>query len=265
MSSVIMQYGICLQSFVPVRYSQSEKSEMISQLLFGETYTIIEQGLNWIKIRCSYDNYTGWIDLINSHGISEESFISINQSQQNTLDGRMVQLTLENKTCMTIVAGSDLPFYHPDRNGFEIDNIAFRFNEKPETGREKASVESVIKTAKAFFNVPYLWGGRSLFGIDCSGLTQVVFKINHIKIPRDTSQQVLSGKPVDRFEDAQQGDLVFLRNDKGKICHVGILMTQNQILHASGHVRMDQLDPKGIFNTEKQQYTHRFDCIRRLI
>ena len=143
-------------------------------------------------------------------------------------------------------------------------NLAL-LNEKPETGPEGASVESVLHTAKTFLNVPYLWGGRSLFGIDCSGLTQVVFKINHIKIPRDASQQVLSGKPVDRFEDARQGDLAFFRNEEGKISHVGILMAQNQILHASGCVRMDQFDSKGIFNTEKQLYTHRFECIRRVI
>ena len=260
-----MQYGICLQSFIPVRYSQSEKSEMISQLLFGETYTIIEKDLNWIKIRCTYDNYTGWIDLINANGISEASFTSINQSQQFILDGNMVQLTLENKTSMTIVPGSNLPFYHPERDVFEIEKTAFRLDEKPETGPHTATVESVMHTAKTFFNVPYLWGGRSLFGIDCSGLTQVVFKINQIKIPRDTGQQVLSGKPVDRFEDARQGDLVFFKNEKGKISHTGILMAQNQILHASGFVRVDQIDPNGIFNVEKQQYTHQLDCVRRFI
>jgi cell wall-associated NlpC family hydrolase len=122
-----------------------------------------------------------------------------------------------------------------------------------------------LYTAKCFLNVPYLWGGRSLFGIDCSGLTQVVFKINHIKIPRDTSQQVLSGKPVDRFEDARQGDLAFFSNEEGKISHVGILMAPDRILHASGYVRIDQFDSKGIFNTKKQLYTHRFNCIRRLL
>lgn len=238
---------------------------MTNQLLFGETYSILEQGLNWIKVRCSYDNYTGWIDLTSAHGISEELFFRINKLPEVVLDGKMIHLTLDNNTCIAIVPGSNLPFYNPNKNMVVIDEIAFLLNEKPETGPVEASAESVLLTAKTFLNVPYLWGGRSLFGIDCSGLTQVVFKINHIKIPRNASQQVLSGKPVDRFEDARQGDLAFFRNEEGKISHVGILMTQNQILHASGCVRMDQLDSKGIFNTEKQLHTHRFECIRRFI
>jgi hypothetical protein len=238
---------------------------MTSQLLFGETYSIIGQRSNWIKIRCSYDSYTGWIDFATAYQIPENIFISIREMQPVILDKKMICIIPENQFCMTIVPGSNLPFYHADKQTLIIQELTFMFKEKPVTGPEVASGESVISTAKAFLNAPYLWGGRSLFGIDCSGLTQVVFKINSVKIPRDTGRQVLSGKPVDKFEDARQGDLAFFGNKEGNISHVGILMAKNQILHASGHVRIDRLDAKGIFNADKQCYTHRFECIRRLL
>jgi hypothetical protein len=260
-----MKYGICLQSFITVRYSQTDKSEMTSQLLFGETYTVLEQGKDWLRIICAFDNYAGWIDKVSAHSLSEESFVKINQCPQVTLDRKIIKLTFGKKTCITILPGSDLPFYNPSVNGLEIDKNKFILKDRPETGAEKATDESLMHTAEAFINVSYLWGGRSLYGIDCSGLTQVVFKINHIKIPRDVSQQVFSGKVIDRLEDAKQGDLAFFSNEEGNVSHVGILMSDNKILHASGYVRMDRLDAKGIFHSEKQIYTHRLYCLRRLL
>ena len=259
-----MKYGICLQSVIPVRQSQTEKSEQVSQLLFGETYTVIEQESNWIKIRCTFDDFTGWIDRNTAHGLSEESFFRINQIPQPVLDRKVIKLVLENGTCMTILPGSDLPFYDPTLNGFRIDKKTFQLNEKPETGAEIATIASVTDTAKEFMNAPYLWGGRSFFGIDCSGFTQVVFKINHIKVPRNASQQAFSGKPVNRLENAWPGDVAFFINEEGDICHVGIIMAHNKIIHASGHVRLDPIDSTGIFNAERQNYSHHLECIRRV-
>ncbi len=260
-----MKYGICLQSFIPVRYSQTDKSEMISQLLFGETYTVTEKRLNWLKIRSCYDNYTGWIDIVNASGITEKSFIKINRLPRIILDREAIELTLENKTCLTISPGSELPFYNPSSNSFKIGRKNFLLDGNPETGAEIASVDSVLHTAEKFLNVPYLWGGRSVFGTDCSGFTQIVFKINHIQLPRDASQQVFSGKSVRRFENARPGDLAFFSNEEGKICHVGIIMTDDKIIHASGQVRIDQIDSSGIFNTVKQNYSHHLKCIRRVL
>lgn len=260
-----MKYGICLQSFIPVRYSQTDKSEMISQLLFGETYTVIEKRINWLKIRCSYDNYTGWIDTMNAYRITEKSFIKINRLPRIILDSKVIKLTLEDRTCLAISPGSELPFYDAYSNSLKIDRKNFQLDGKPETGSEIASVDSVMVTAEKFLNVPYLWGGRSVFGTDCSGFTQIVFKINHIQLPRDTGQQVLSGKSVRRFENVWPGDLAFFSNKEGKICHVGIIMGDNKIIHASGQVRMDQIDSSGIFNTEKQNYSHHLECIRRVL
>ncbi len=260
-----MNHGICLQSFIPVRFSPSEKSEMTNQLLFGETFSVTEQASTFIKIRCSFDGYVGWIDPAGAHGISEDLYNNLNELPQVILDRKLLLLTLEDKSKLTILPGSVLPYYQSGMKIFEIDKITFRCDEKPEIGKESPSAESILLTARAFLNVPYLWGGRSFFGTDCSGFTQVVFKINHIKIPRDTRQQVFSGKPVLSIEDAQAGDLAFFTNEEGKISHVGILTAQNQIIHASGHVRADQLDSKGIFMAEKGKYSHRLECLRRLL
>ncbi|MBN2212652.1 MAG: C40 family peptidase [Bacteroidales bacterium] len=260
-----MKHGICLQSFIPVRFSQTDKSEMTNQLLFGETYTIIEKESKWLKIRCSYDNYTGWIDGPDVHPLTEDTFNKITRKPQLITDREVMELTLENKSRMLISPGSDLPLYDPSLNGFTINKKTYLLGKKPETGAETPSVESVLHTARKFINVPYLWGGRSVFGTDCSGFTQIVFKIHHVKIPRDASQQAFSGKYINRFEDAWPGDLAFFGNEEGNIIHVGIIMENNIIIHASGHVRTDHIDSTGIFNTEKQNYSHHLECIRRVL
>ena len=119
--------------------------------------------------------------------------------------------------------------------------------------------------AQSLLNVPYQWGGRSPMGMDCSGFTQVVFKILGKKLLRDAWQQAEQGVLVNFIEEIQPGDLVFFDNEEGRIIHVGIALANHKIIHASGCVRIDNLDHHGIYNTETRKYSHNLRIIKRVL
>ena len=123
----------------------------------------------------------------------------------------------------------------------------------------------LVHDAMQFLNAPYLWGGRSLFGIDCSGLVQMAYKLKNIRLKRDASQQAEQGEAVASLEEAEPGDLAFFENEVGRICHVGILIDRQKILHCSGRVRNDLIDQQGIFHNDLHEYTHKLKMIRRII
>jgi cell wall-associated NlpC family hydrolase len=118
--------------------------------------------------------------------------------------------------------------------------------------------------ALEFLNVPYLWGGKSVFGIDCSGFVQLVFRLYDLNLPRDAYQQAEIGELIDSKE-ARQGDLAYFTNEKGKIIHVGIVLDNETIIHASGRVRIDQLTKSGIYNSDYCKETHKLHFIKRVL
>ena len=115
-----------------------------------------------------------------------------------------------------------------------------------------------------YLNAPYLWGGRSPFGIDCSGFTQLVFKFAGIKLQRDAYQQGGQGSIINFIEEVQPGDLAFFSNDEGAIIHVGIMLKDNRIIHSSGKVRIDKIDHFGIYNAETKKHSHLLKLIKRM-
>jgi hypothetical protein len=123
----------------------------------------------------------------------------------------------------------------------------------------------LIETASMYLNTPYLWGGKSPFGIDCSGFTQMVYKINGYELKRDASQQAAQGEVLSFIEESEPGDLAFFDNSEGEIIHVGIILKNNYIIHAHGCVRIDRLDQSGIYNTEQNRHTHRLRVIKKII
>ena len=134
------------------------------------------------------------------------------------------------------------------------------------TYKKPANVRKVmIDQALKYFNAPYLWGGRSPLGIDCSGLTQIIYKMAGYAIPRDAGQQVHCGKALSFIEETKPGDLAFFDNDEGRIIHVGIIWEKNKIIHASGKVRIDNVDQFGIYNLETKRYTHQMRVMKRII
>ncbi|PWL28958.1 C40 family peptidase [uncultured Roseivirga sp.] len=257
-----IDYGVQRLSLVPMRAKPSDASEMISQLLFGEHYVVLEESEDrkWLKISNAYDNYEGWIDKKQHHHISKEYFDQISETEYKVCID-LISKILFKQQINHIVAGSVLPLLN---NPIFKDEENVAFNGMSKTLYQKWGVTTLLNQATKYLNTPYLWGGKSPFGIDCSGFTQVVFKTGGHKLPRDSSQQILKGKEIG-LEDRRGGDLAFFTNTEGKMNHVGILMDENRIIHASGKVRIDEFDEKGIRNVEKNAYTHHFYKLKRII
>lgn len=235
-----MTKGICNVSIAPLRADSSDKSEIVSQLLYGESADIIEVKDNWTKIITHYDNYEAWMDTKQISPVSDEFVIS----RKKNLVKEPFQSTMTESGKVLLSMGSEVNF----------ETIA------PTRGRDLS--ESIVNCAKEFLNVPYLWGGKSFFGIDCSGFTQIIYKIHGIKIPRDTYQQAEIGDALTFIEEAKPGDLAFFENKEGRIHHVGIILADQKIIHAHGKVRIDSLDSTGIFNKDQNKHTHKLRFIR---
>jgi cell wall-associated NlpC family hydrolase len=259
----VKKHGICTVACAPIRARAEDSSEMISQLLFGETFTLMtKKDKSWIKVACTYDGYEGWMDLKQATLLTEAEIKKLQTNVSVSTD--VISFLINEKISFPILLGSSLPSY--DGMSFKMPMNKYVFNGNainPET--QKVSIDFAMKIAKKYLNAPYLWGGRSPFGIDCSGFAQTIFKLLHIPLPRDAYQQVSLGKMIDFVDDTQDGDLAFFDNADGKIIHVGIVLSGGEIIHSSGKVRIDKLDHEGIYNRETKKYTHKLRYIKRLL
>ncbi len=252
-------FGICNLGIVPIRSEASDRSEMVSQLLFGDAFKIIETSPKWTKIQTAFDSYEGWIDNKQFQKITENQYHLLENSE-NVLNGELIDfISYETNQLMPIPLGSSLNFL--DINEINISN--FQFEGKKECGVKPK--DNLLKTAFLYLNAPYLWGGKTPFGIDCSGFTQMVYKLNGYKLLRDASQQALQGEALSFIEESEPGDLAFFDNDEGNIIHVGIMMENNYIIHASGKVRIDRIDHLGIYNVDTGRHTHKLRVIKKVI
>lgn len=253
-----MENYICENVFVPLRSGPSHKAEMLSQVLFGEKYSIIDKAGKWIKIEIIFDKYQGWIDMDHLQHSPTEGV-----SCGHVLN-RSLLCYKNDKTKMVLEAGCEV--FNPD---FE-DKVFLVGNNQYTTDHEFSNSyistnDSFADTALKYINSPYIWGGRIPSGIDCSGFTQLVYKIQGIPIPRDSRQQNEIGKNIDFIDQAEPGDLVFFDNEKGRISHVGMILAKGLVIHASGRVRIDSIDHQGIFKTEIGGYSHKLRTIRRVV
>ena len=256
-----MHYGICNLSIIPLRIEPDDASEMVSQLLFGEHFKVLEIRKNWSKIRVAFDNYEGWIDNKQYEEISEENFVSIENSN-SVLSGDIIDFaTKADQSFLTIPFGSCLPFYN--KQHLVINTTNYQYEGK--IFDKKLPKNAIIEIAYNFLNTPYLWGGKSPFGIDCSGFTQMVYKLCGYKLLRDASQQATQGEVLSFIEESEPGDLAFFDNNEGIITHVGIIMNDNYIIHAHGKVRIDRIDHSGIFNIDSQRHSHKLRVIKKII
>ena len=249
-----MNYGLCNLSIVPLRLEDSDRSEMVSQVLYGDLFEIIESTKKWSRICLSYDNYEGWIDNKQFISINKDEFEKLTLLPKKLSTHLLDIITTSSNELLPISIGSNVSVSQFLKHSFE-----------GEISDAKYSKNNIIEIAQLYLNSPYLWGGKTPFGIDCSGFTQMAYKLNGIVLFRDASQQVTQGEALSFIEESKPGDLAFFDNEEGAITHVGIIMENNQIIHAHGKVRIDHLDHSGIFNTERQTHTHTLRVIKRIV
>ena len=252
-------FGICNLAMIPLRFEPSDKSEIVSQVLFGEHFEILEQFKQWARIKMQYDGYEGWVDSKQFQLISESNFNQLSEDAIILNADLIEYITAPNNLLIPIPLASSLSFL----NHSEINTVNFDFEGTKISGIKPK--KELINTAFMYLNAPYLWGGKTPFGIDCSGFTQMVYKLNGYKLLRDASQQAKQGEPLSFIEESEPGDLAFFDNDEGNIIHVGIIMENNYIIHASGKVRIDRLDHLGIYNAEINKHTHKLRVIKKII
>lgn len=252
-------FGICNLAIVPIRLESNHRSEMVSQLLFGEHFQILEQSKGWVKIKLHFDGYEGWIDEKQYQPISENDF-GLLSSKEIILNADLIEyISGKDNMLFPIPLGTSLSFLDIP----QINTTEFNF-EGLKTSNKNSKTE-ILKTAFMYLNTPYLWGGKTPFGIDCSGFVQMVYKLNGYSLFRDANQQATQGEVLSFIEEAEPGDLAFFDNEEGKITHVGILMNDNYIIHAHGKVRIDRLDHLGIMNVDTKRHTHKLRVIKKII
>ncbi|MFN0016169.1 MAG: NlpC/P60 family protein, partial [Saprospiraceae bacterium] len=240
----------------------SDKSEMVSQLLFGETVEVTDSKDGWRHVVCAWDGYAGWVDVKQLCVLTPSEYDDYREHASISLS--LVEGLMAADHFIPLTLGATLPRY--DGLRCELGELSFQFSGPVVTpDRAPRTGEWVAKIARRYLHAPYLWGGRSPFGIDAPGFTQIVFKIAGIRLLRDANQQVTQGRPVDFMEQCQLGDLAFFDNGKGGIGHVGIILPDCHVIHASGKVRIDKLDHFGIFSAEQNRYTHQLRVVKRLL
>ncbi len=259
----ILDFGICRLSVVPVRSEASDKSEQVTQLLFGDHYecTNLTKDRKWHRTKINFDESEGWIDAKQHHSISGDYYAYLNRAEfKITTD--VTSSILYNKSPQIILIGSMIPISSSEL--FKMEE-QFAFNGEAKNLGQKREFEFMRNVAMKYLNAPYLWGGKNPFGIDCSGFVQMVFKICGYRLFRDSWQQASQGKSIKGIGEAKPGDLVFFKDSDDRINHVGILLEGEKIIHASGRVRIDHLNGEGILNMETKIYSHQFSHIRRIL
>lgn len=256
--------GYCCQSVIPVRANPSHRGEMVTQLLFGELYAVTEVIQGWAQISSLSDGYEGWIEEKQLNCLKNNN-IDNNSLSAHYIDGITARASAAENPGQPIylLYGTLIRGYQ--EGGFLLDGTQYQLEGALKSVNEITDIQSIINVARRFLGAPYLWGGRTLFGVDCSGLIQQVFLMNGITLPRDASNQAQQGKGILSLKEVSPGDLAFFGDQPGKITHVGIVLPEGRIIHASGQVRIDDLVEEGIFDVVKKEISHHLRLIKRII
>jgi|TARA_B110000285_G_scaffold192235_1_gene220491 cell wall-associated NlpC family hydrolase len=237
-----------------MRKENNHRSELVSQLLYGDCFKIIGKKKEWFQIITLLDNYNGWIDQKQGLIIDESIAKKVGVENPKCTTQLIDYIETQNKDLIALVLGSNV-------SGASI--LKHKYKGPAMVGKKEKS--NLLKSASLYLNAPYLWGGKTPMGIDCSGLTQMMYRINGYKIPRDASEQSLLGETLSFIDESEPGDLAFFDDEEGNIIHVGLLLQNHHILHAHGKVRIDRIDQTGIYNIESQKHSHKLRIIKKII
>ncbi len=261
-----MQHIIALTPIIPLRSGPSEKDEMVSQMMFGEYAVILDKQQNWSFVEITGDGYQGWLNNSMAHLVPGDLIINSDRPDFNILGNLFLPITNKStNSSLYIPAGSLLHHYKPASNSFFAGGCHFICKEKPFFYNKKNIRDNIIQAALSFLNIPYLWGGKNPFGMDCSGFVQILFSLFGIRLPRNSRQQVKEGRTINFITESRAGDLAFFDNQDGEIIHTGIITNDMQIIHASGQVRIDRIDHQGIYNNSLKKYTHKLRIVKSII
>ena len=255
-----MQTAICLLPVVPLRKEPSHRSEMVSQLLFSEYATTGEEKDDFVFVKCLYDGYEGWVQAKQLTAVGENEIL-----QTTVYTTNFATPVTKNDTLLYAPYGS--PVFQQNGYGFTVGGFALSYLLQPQQTRagmqQNVTPELLQAVYQPYLNAPYLWGGKSVYGTDCSGFVQQVFKFFGIKLLRDAYLQAKQGTAVSSLADAKPGDLAFFQYEKGRVTHVGMVLNDRKIVHASGEVRIETIDESGIVNSATGKRTHDMHSIRR--
>lgn len=257
-------YGLIKLPLVPLRINNSECSEMTSQLLFGEYVRIKEKQEKWIYIENVTDDYSGWIDAKMVMPVTELAFLKSRQMKVCRLQSVYNMIYNAELSQKKLIPGGSF-IYELNANDFMIGDEIWTLSEPGAATDGCFNAHRIIETALQYVNAPYLWGGKSVLGIDCSGLVQVVYSIGGYSLPRNAYMQATCGESVFSLSEALPGDLAFFGKEGGGITHVGMLIDNTHIIHASGWVKIEKMDYQGIISSTTGEYTHQLRAIRRIL
>lgn len=249
-----MQYGICPLSIIPLRIMPHDESELTSQLLYGEHFKILEERSEWSRIRVAFDGFEAWAKNKQLKKISKSLYTEIDNTPQK-LSGDLIEfLVSKQQELILIPLGASLNSIDYLEHNFDGNSVEGTFHKS-----------NIIETALFYHNVPHLAGGKSPLGIDASGFTQMVYKLNGYYLKRSATTQAKQGEALSFIEESEPGDLAFFDDEDGIINHVGIIMENNYIIHVDEKVRIDRIDHSGIFNSELKKHTYKLRVIKKII
>jgi hypothetical protein len=243
-----------------MRKESAHQSEMVSQLLFGEFAEVLEEQKDFIRVKCLFDQYEGWCQR------SQLEFADTVRETDRYLVADTESIYMEADRSIPITFGTPVYGGPDDEIQFGKKVVTYDIGEENiwRSSEEVYNAEQIRFIAEHYLETSYLWGGKTVYGIDCSGFVQQVFKFFNLKLPRDAWQQAEVGEDVN-FGDHRIADLAFFKNENGRITHVGLVLEDGKIIHASGRVRVDDLKEDGIFSSENGIQSHTFHSLRRVL
>ncbi len=249
-------------SLAALRAQPSERSEMVSQLLFGEVAEVLKKQDNWLNVKHLWDETVGWLDSRQATLITPSEADFFERNHANSL--ALCEPVMADDHFLPILMGASLPGFDGIR--LKIGEASYAFSGQTIfPGSVQPTGDILSRIAKKYLHAPQLAGGRSPFGIDAAAFTQMVFKMFGIRLWRSAEAQVAQGRVVDFMDEIQAGDLAFFDDARGRVDHVGLIISSTQILHVDGRVRADRIDHFGIFNEESRRYTHQLRVVKRLL